>query len=83
MTVDEQNRIDLLRMAEKRATATQLLKEWGEWHKDIHGYQSTGSQILVLGMLRDIVRGTEKDIDWLIYSLENKNNEALMKKLSS
>ena len=83
MTTDEQNRIDLSRMAEKRAQATSLLREWREWHKDIHGYQSTVTDILVLGMLRDIVRGTEKDVDWLIFSLDDQNNKALMEKLGS
>jgi len=83
MITDKQNRIDLLRMAEKRAAATRLLKEWKAWHRETDGSESTTLLVLTLGMLRTIERGTEKDVNYLIDTLEDRNQKALMKKLSS
>ena len=80
MTQDEQNEIDLQRMYQKRAEALLLLDDFKKWHMDALVRQ--GDQILYLGLMRDILRGTEKQVDHLIESLTDRNSKALLKKLS-
>ncbi len=81
MTEEEQNELDLSRMLEKRRQAFSHLEEFKEWH----GMDKTrsGTQILLLGLYRDIMRGTEEEVDYLIESLQEQNNTALMEKLQS
>lgn len=80
MTQDEQNEIDLQRMYQKRAEALLLLDEFKKWHMDTPVRQ--GDQILYLGLMRDILRGTEATVDRLIDDLTDRNGQALLKKLS-
>ena len=80
MTQDEQNEIDLDRMTKKRAEALRQLDDFKAWYLELQ--PGTGDQILYLGLLRDILRGTEKQVDHLIESLTEKNGQALLKKLS-
>lgn len=80
MTQDEQNSLDLDRMNEKRQRAFALLDEFTEWQ----GLDKTksGTQIILIGLNRDIIRGTEKELDDLIANMEERNHQSLMKKMS-
>ena len=81
MTADEQNEIDLLRMAGKRRIAMQKLREFKEWQQVREN--DTSFDIVMIGLLRDIIRGTEDELDWLIKSLQQRNETSLMKKLET
>lgn len=81
MTSDEQNTIDLERMAVKRMTAAGVLCTFAKWHFPGDLIQREGNQLLIAGLARDILRGTEQDVDNLIFHLEERNQQLLMKKL--
>lgn len=80
MTQDEQNELDLQRMALKRAEALRQLDEFKKWF--MASPPGTGNQLLYLSLARDILRGTEERVDQLIESLAHQNGQALLKKLS-
>lgn len=79
MTQDEQNEIDITRMMSKRSQALKLLDDFKEWHIP---EPSSGDQLIVVGLTRDILRGTEDEVDLLIERLEERNQMAFIKKLS-
>lgn len=79
MTDDEQNEIDIARMMQKRGQALKLLEDFKEWYADS---PNLGSMIVIAGLTRDILRGTEEEVDRLIVSLEDRNQAAFLKKLS-
>lgn len=76
---DEQNDIDIARMMRKRGQALKLLEDFKEWYPTNH---KQGNMLLIMGLTRDILRGTEEEVDRLIISLENMNQTAFLKKLS-
>jgi len=80
MTQDDQNKIDLRRMAEMRARALDLLDDFREWQS--MDATKVGNQIIIIGLQRDILRGTEDELDRLISEMEDRNNQSLMKKMS-
>jgi hypothetical protein len=80
MTQDEQNDLDIQRMTLKRAEALLLLDDFKKWYME--SPPGAGNQILYLGLMRDILRGTEDKVDRLIDDLTDRNGRALLKKLS-
>lgn len=81
MTVDEQNEIDIARMMKKRGQALKLLDDFKGWYGN-RTHNQVAEQILIMGLTRDILRGTEKEVDRLIEHLEERNQAAFLKKLS-
>lgn len=75
---DEQNDRDIERMNAKRARAIEILQEFKKWYnlKD-----STDNMLILSGLYRDIMRGTETEVDRIIERMEEKNQQALMQKL--
>lgn len=75
---DEQNDRDIERMNAKRAQAIEILQEFKKWYnlKD-----STDNMLILSGLYRDIMRGTETEVDRIIERMEEKNQQALMQKL--
>jgi hypothetical protein len=77
---DEQNDIDLRRMLNKRGKALALLDEFKEWY---NVNDSVDNLLILTGLHRDIIRGTEAEVDRLIERMTEKNQQALMKKLET
>jgi hypothetical protein len=77
---DEQNDIDLRRMLVKRGKALALLDEFKEWYAI---NDSVDHMLILNGLQRDIMRGTEDEVDRLIERITEKNQAALMKKLET
>jgi hypothetical protein len=65
----------------KRGTALRLLDEFKAWHFTC--ITGDGDKLLICGLTRDILIGTEDDVDQLIENLEKQNSQSLMKKLAS
>jgi hypothetical protein len=65
---------------EKRKKALQLLEEFKSW--TTHP-SSTGNSVVLLGLTRDILHGSESEVDYLIENLKAQNHTYLMKKLKS
>lgn len=82
MTALEQNDIDIQRMAEKRANALKELESFKKWYLMSWDEVRDGNMLLILGLTRDILRGTEKEVDRLQEHLEERNQAAFMKKMS-
>lgn len=80
MTQDEQNDLDIARMTKKRGAAFEALDEFKKWYGKRDGVDD---MIVFIGLTRDIMRGTEEEVDRLILVLEQRNQEAFFKKLSS
>lgn len=80
MTQDKQNLIDMRRMAEKRSHASELLEDFREWY-GLENVDDSHVAVIVFGLYRDIMRGTESELNRLIENLEERNSRALMKKL--
>lgn len=81
MTQEERNDIDIMRMARKRAYALRALDEFKEWRTNKVNPQ-VAEQMVIMGITRDILRGTEEEVDRITANLEEKNQESLLKKLS-
>jgi len=75
---EERNDIDLRRMHNKRGKALALLDEFKEWYAI---NDSVDHMLILNGLQRDILRGTEDEVDRLIERMTEKNQEALMTKL--
>lgn len=80
---DEQNDADLARMAEKRSRGLSLLEDFKKWYHLDPIMNLAGDGILVVGLTRDILRGTESEIDRLTMHLEEKCQQALLKKMAT
>jgi|TARA_B110000240_G_C13107535_1_gene286963 hypothetical protein len=64
----------------KRGVALRLLDEFKSWHYT----RNTGvEQLLISALMKDILIGTEDDVDKLIDNLEKQNSQSLMNKLAS
>jgi hypothetical protein len=81
MTTDEQNDLDIMRMMKKRLAAIKLIEDFRQWHLPAAGSMGVNGQIIYTGLIRDALRGTEDEVDFLIEHLEERNQSALMSKL--
>ncbi len=77
----EKNMNDLRRMKLKRAQALRLVDEFKEWYCKQTGELSEDEQIVIMGLTRDILRGTESEVDRLTERIDERNQQALMRKL--
>jgi len=77
----EKNMNDLRRMKLKRAQALRLVDEFKEWYCKQTGELSEDEQIVIMGLTRDILRGTESEVDRLTELIDERNQQALMRKL--
>lgn len=75
---DEKNDRDIEKMNAKREQAIKILHDFKKWYdlKD-----STDNMLVYIGLHRDIMHGTEAEVDRLIERMEEKNQQALMQKL--
>jgi hypothetical protein len=78
MTCDEKNDIDVRRVMQKRGIALRHLDDFKKWN---HVGLNQHSMIIIIGLTRDILRGTEDELDDLIDSLSERNQTALMESL--
>lgn len=78
MTCEEQNDIDIRRVMQKRGIALKQLDEFKKWN---HVGTNQHNMLIIMGLTRDILRGTEDEVDDLINSMSERNQEALMKSL--
>lgn len=82
---EEQNDVDLCRMATKRVDALSLLDDFSKWY----GFDTIGKtgdpakNLVIIGLTRDILRGTETEVDDMIDHLTERCEQALMKKLET
>jgi|TARA_R110000851_G_C12789686_1_gene536242 hypothetical protein len=69
----------------KQGTALKLLEEFKAWNfptMESDGPNSA-ARIILFGLTKDILTGTEAELDRLIVDLEKQNNISLMKKLDT
>jgi hypothetical protein len=78
MTEDEDKRL-----ATKRNKCRDLLTIFHEYYLNGNSSARAGNFVVYMGLLRDMRKGTEQDLDRLIEDIDQKNQEALMKKLTS
>jgi hypothetical protein len=67
-------------MHKKRLIALKLLEEFKAWN---YTRNTLAEQLLISALTRDIITGTEDDVNRLITNIEKKNSQLLMKKLAS
>lgn len=66
------------RIAQKRVEAFKALEEFKKWHLDT---SRPNGQLLYVALTRDILQGTEDEIEYLIESLTDRNLRAFERKL--
>jgi|TARA_R110000851_G_scaffold51669_4_gene122572 hypothetical protein len=69
-------------LCNKRANALKLLEEFKAWHAMPDWSGNIHDQVIIFGLTKDILTGTEAEIDRLIVDLEKQNSKSLMKKLN-
>jgi len=69
---------------DKRGKALKLLEEFKSWYmEDCQGnITSNDHMIIIVGLMRIAICGTESEVDSLIEGFEARNSQALMKKMS-
>jgi hypothetical protein len=63
----------------KRSIANKLLDDYQKWYGQ---GRNTGMMIALIGLRRDILLGDEVKLNYLIAALTDRNEKALMQKLS-
>ena len=72
---------DAIRIQKKRDVARTSLHEFRKWHNVDNRLEENA--LLLFGLLRDIRRESEEEVDRIISELEDRNNQMLLKKLGS
>ena len=70
----------------KRLIALRLFEEFKSWHWESGQFNSEPNihnQVIIYALMKDILTGTEDDVDRLIGNLEKQNSQLLMNKLAS
>jgi hypothetical protein len=67
----------------KRGIALKLLDEFKSWHAMPDWSGNIHDQVIIFGLTKDILAGTEAEVDRLIADLEKQNHNSLMKKLGT
>lgn len=82
MAEDIVNSENLARLFDKRTKALGLLEDFKKWHMSESHLMKDGEKLLIISLTRDILSCDEDELDRLIDGLVERNDRALMKKMS-